>query len=254
MRLLLHSIGVTIILVGLNLGSVHAQKENFVLLYNFDKDEGGTVSDLSGKGNDGGATDCEWTADGKFGGGIVYNGTSSVIEVPHDDSLLPGGDQMTIMAWYKPTSLAAGYPAIARKGSVAQKGWGFDMPNGNIRGFIYLAATQAAVIATGSTILETDQWQHVAMVYDGEEIRVYLDGELDGSADCSGDINENDFSVWISKKADEANFFDGVMDDLAILNVALTEEQLKSYMEGGVNLAVEPSGKLASSWGEIRNP
>jgi hypothetical protein len=160
---------------------------------------------------------------------------------------------MTIIAWYKPTSHPAGYPAIARKGAVAEKGWGFDMPNGNLRGFIYLAATQAAVIATGGSVLETDEWQHVAMIYDGEEIRVYLNGEVDGSADCSGDINENSFSVWISKKADENNFLDGTMDDLAILNVALTEAQLRTYMDGGVNMAVEYPGKLATSWGEIKN-
>lgn len=241
-----------IVTVSLGFGLAHAQEENIVLLYKFDEDMGDTAVDLSGKGNDGVITDAEWTPDGKFGGGIVFNGTSSVIEVPHDDSLLPGGDQITIMAWYNPASLPAGYPAIARKGAVAEMGWGFDTPNGNLRGFVYLAATQAAVIATGSSVLETDEWQHVAMIYDGEEIRVYLNGKLDGNIDCSGDINENGSSVWISKKANENNFLDGIMDDLAILNVALTEAQLKAFMNGGISMAVESSGKLAISWGQIK--
>ena len=245
--------GLAVFLIALLMisGGVHAQEPSFVLLYNFDEGEGDVVKDLSEKGNDGSIANCEWTADGKFGGGIEFDGASSVIEVPHNDSLNPGGDQITVMAWYKPFSLTASYPPIARKGSVAEKGWGFDIPTNTLRAWVINEAQQG-ILTTGANALELEVWQHVAMVYDGEEIRAYINGELDGSVECSGDINENEGSLWIAKKADESQYLHGVMDELAILNIALTEEQISTYMKEGVKTAVEALGKLVATWGKIK--
>lgn len=245
-------IAITTILISLSFG--YAQQEHFILFYSFEEQKGDRVIDLSERGNDGDITDAKWTADGKFGGGMAFNGKTSFIEVPDDASLDPGGDGITIMAWYKPLSFPAGHPPIARKGRVGAGvgGWGFDTPNGTLRGFVYLAKTGQAVIAQGSSTMVLEEWNHVTMVYDGKEIRVYLNGEVDGSIKASGDINTNDGSVWISKKANENIYLDGVMDELAILNIALTEAEIKKYMSEGISLAVEASGKLAVTWGLIK--
>ena len=106
---------------------------------------------------------------------MVFNGASSLIEVLHHDSLLPGGDELTIEAWFKPASFPGGHPVIARKGSVAESGWGFDTPGGKIRGFVY-TAPGAAAVAQGATPMEVDTWHHLAMVYDGEESRITVNG------------------------------------------------------------------------------
>ncbi len=245
------------VFMSLSLVSVHAQQGNFVLLYTFDTDDGGVVKDLSGKGNDGQITDAVWTADGKFGGGMEFNGTTSLIEVPHDASLNPGGDQMSIMAWYKPLSFPAGHPPIARKGQVgAGVGcWGFDTPNGEPRGFTYMAVDGAAKIAQSATAMTEGEWNHLAMAYDGTKISVYVNGQLAGSTDITGDINENNaVPVWIGKKATEDIFLHGIMDDLAILNVGLSEAQIINYMENGLadTSSVDASGKLSICWGDIK--
>ena len=227
-----------------------AFEEETVLLYLFDEETADEATDLSELENHGEITDAEWTADGKNGGALVFDGASSLIEVPHHDSLSPGGDELTIEAWFKPTSFPAGHPPIARKGSVAESGWGFDTPGGKIRGFVY-TAPGAAAVAQGTTTMKLDTWHHVAMVYDGEEVRIYLDGELDGEVARKGDINENQASVWIGKKANENIWLDGMLDELRILNVAITEEQIQEDMEGIV-FAVEVTGKLTTTWGRIK--
>ena len=92
------------------------------------------------------------------------------------------------------------------------------------------------------------------MVYDGKEIKVYLDGKLDGKVARSGNINKNDASVWIGKKANEANWLHGVLDELVILNVALSEKEVQENMTG-IRLAVAPSQKLPwapTTWGAIK--
>ena len=227
-----------------------AFEEETVLIYLFDEETADEATDLSEFENHGEITDAEWTEDGKNGGALVFDGASSLIEVPHHDSLVPGGDELTVEAWFKPASFPAGHPPIARKGSVAESGWGFDTPGGKIRGFVY-TAPGAAAVAQGTTVMKEDTWHHVAMVYDGEEIRIYLDGELDGEVARKGDINENDASVWIGKKANENIWIDGTLDEIRILNIAITEDQIQEDMEGIV-FAVEVTGKLTTTWGRIK--
>jgi hypothetical protein len=230
--------------------SFAAQEENTVLLYLFDKDTKDKAEDLSPEKHPGKIIDAKWRSDGKFGGGLEFNGKSSLIEVPHHASLQPGGDKLTVEAWFKPASFPGGHPPIARKGSVAESGWGFDTPGGKPRGFVYTAPGNAAV-AQGASTMKLNAWNHLAMVYDGKEVRVYLDGQLDGSIARSGNINKNDASVWIGKKANENIWLDGILDELVILNVALSEKEIQENMKG-ISLAVAPSGKLATAWGAIK--
>ena len=238
------------ILFCLGVNSFAAFEEETVILYLFDEEVADEATDLSEFENHGEITDGEWTKDGKIGGAMVFDGASSLIEVPHHESLIPGGDELTIEAWFKPASFPGGHPPIARKGSVPESGWGFDTPGGKIRGFVYTAPGDP-VVTQGATPMKEDTWHHLAMVYDGAEIRIYLDGELDGKAPRKGDINENDASVWIGKKANESIWLDGTLDELRILNIAITEEQIQEDMEGIV-FAVEVTNKLTTTWGRIK--
>ncbi len=46
----------------------------------------------------------------------------------------------------------------------------------------------------------------------------------------------------------------GALDELAILNRALDEAEIESLMGGIIEaLSVEPAGKLATLWGDIRS-
>jgi len=237
--------------IGVGVNGFAELEENTVLLYLFDEEAADEATDVSEFENHGEITDAEWTEDGKNGGALVFDGATSLIEVPHHDSLLPGGDALTIEAWFKPASFPGGHPPIARKGSVAESGWGFDTPGGKIRGFVYTAPGDP-VVAQGATPMKLDTWHHLAMVYDGEEVRIYLDGELDGEVPRKGDINENEASVWIGKKANESVWLDGTLDELRILNVAISEEQIQADMEG-ITFAVEATGKLTTTWGQIKS-
>ncbi len=240
------------LLLCLGMNCFAAFEEETVLLYLFDEETADEATDLSEFENHGEITDAEWTKDGKLGGALVFDGASSLIEVPHHESLFPGGDELTIEAWFKPNTFPAGHPPIARKGSVPESGWGFDTPGGKIRGFVYTAPGDP-VVAQGATQMKLDTWHHLAMVYDGAEIRIYLDGELDGEAPRKGDINKNDASVWIGKKAIESVWLDGTLDELRILNIAITEEQIQKDMEEGITFAVEVTGKLTTTWGRIKS-
>ena len=165
--------------------NAEAKIEHLVLYYDYEKDPGNKIEDLSQVKNHGTATKTKWLKNGKFGGGLEFDGKTSVIEVPHHDKLNPGGDQLTIIAWYMPLSFPGGHPPIARKGQVgAGVGcWGFDTPGGKPRGFIYKAKDGQASVAQGQEAMAKDKWNHLAMAYDGKKIQIYLNGKVIGSQD-----------------------------------------------------------------------
>ena len=236
--------------------NAEANIEHLILYFDYDKDSGDKIEDLSKVKNHGTAKKTKWLKDGKFGGGLEFDGKTSEIQVPHHNKLNPGGDQLTIIAWYMPYSFPGGHPPIARKGQVGEGVgcWGFDTPGGKPRGFIYQAKDGKASVAQGQEAMTEDKWNHVAMAYDGKKIQIYLNGKVIGSQDTTGNINENNkVPVWIGKKANEGIWLNGMMDDLAIFNVGLTAAEVKSYMNNGLTLAVNPRAKLAISWAELKH-
>ena len=48
------------------------------------------------------------------------------------------------------------------------------------------------------------------------------------------------------------HFFKGLIDELKIFKGALTQAQVKDEMNEGIKLAVSPTGKLTTTWGNIK--
>jgi hypothetical protein len=95
-----------------------------------------------------------------------------------------------------------------------------------------------------------EEWHHVAATYDAEsgDAIVYLDGEEDAKGSFHGEITPNTNVVWIGRG--NKPYFDGIYDEVAIWNVALSQAEILHAMN--TLHAVEPSGKLASTWGRIK--
>lgn len=70
------------------------------------------------------------------------------------------------------------------------------------------------------------EWHHVASVWDGNEVRIYVDGVLAGSAPASGiefDSSPVSIGAGVGGMGD-ANFFAGTLDELRIYDVALSDD------------------------------
>ena len=61
---------------------------------------------------------------------------------------------------------------------------------------------------------------------------------------------------FIGTRPNDTGNFNGLMDDIALLDRALSEDEIKTIMDDGLEagaLAVSPQGKAATTWGALKS-
>ena len=87
-----------------------------VASYSFDEGSGTTVADSSGTSNTGTVVNTAWTASGKYGSALTFNGTNALVTVPSSSSLqLTTG--MTLEAWVNPSTVSSAWRDVIYKGN-----------------------------------------------------------------------------------------------------------------------------------------
>ena len=236
--------------------------ETIVGIWKFDEGTGNTAKDSSGNGNDGELMNKPKWVNGKFGKALEFDG-SNFVDMGNDESLQFDGD-VTIVVWVKPESVGAGRQNIVCKsyggeGCLTQEAdgrlsfyWG-DC-GANCQPYVEVARP-----APGTFV--DDEWIHVAETRNVEkrEYKMYKDGEVTaqdkwvkcGAHPC-GDSSPSDLNLFIGHGY--AGKYRGIIDDVAIFNVVLSEDEIKSIMEEGLEdaFAVSPTGKLTTTWAILK--
>jgi hypothetical protein len=188
----------------------------------------GNANDESGNGNNGLVNGATFVAD-RFGNpraACLFNGHSDYIEIPNSSSFyLP--NQITISLWLKLQSDAPYYYPyhIIEK----QDAWGIGQRGNDIHG------SNGPWEGVWSLNLEFNRFLHYVLSYDGNTIKVYINGILNGSKAQSGLINTNSNNIFIGKYSLSGNYyFDGIIDDIRVYNRSLNDNEISSlYHEGG---------------------
>jgi hypothetical protein len=92
------------------------------------------------------------------------------------------------------------------------------------------------------------------LVYDGKTVDFYLDGSSEADGKLTGNINIVSDPVIMGTNV-HPEWYSGLLDEVAIFSVALTEDLISSIMKKGLEsaFAVSPAGKLATTWGNIKS-
>lgn len=247
LKLSLISLFVITIFISLISKDIYAQEEaNLVGMWIFEG-SGDRIVDSSGNGNDGEMFGgVERTDDGKFGKGVWFDGKKAHIDIKDSEDLHT--ETFTLLSWFKLEEATGSWQTIFGKqsggsgliievaaGGVLNTGFGGDW------------------LCTGETVIDDGKWHHVASVYDGESVQLYIDGSLDMETTGGTRPPENTMPLRIGGSPDIGEMFCGPIDEVAFFDVPLTEEEIQNLMEGFANLlAVEPENKLAVSWGSIK--
>ncbi len=227
-----------------------------VLELHFDEGAGDNVADTSGEGNDGKIVGAEWT-EGKVGKALEFDGAGAHVEIP-DSQSLQITDDMTVASWVLFHSLGASgnHDAIIAKGNT----WSFITFGRSNPPYQFawwdntaknLMPGEPKWIASG-WVPEVDTWYHLAVTMkSGDRLLFYRDGEIIEESPYPLSIPAGAGSaIWVGKGNGNTENFGGIIDEVMILNEALSLEGVRSLMIG--SSAVQPSGKLTTTWAGVK--
>ena len=80
---------------------------------------------------------------------------------------------------------------------------------------------------TSATPLDTKRWYHVAAVYDGINVYLYLNGQNIGSIATTGSIVDTSKLTIGRSPSASTNFFKGKIDEVRVFNTGLTDNQVQ---------------------------
>lgn len=134
---------------------------------------------------------------------------------------LPDGP-MTLEAWLQPSGTSGYQGAIAKtQGSE----YAFFYDEGLIDFSVHLGGEYHTV--RSSNPLSTDRLSHVAGVFDGKELRLYIDGKQVSSQPATGKRKRNQLPLWIGadpgRDGDASRPFSGLIDEVRLSSVAVYE-------------------------------
>ena len=225
----------------------------------FNEGKGGTAADASGNGNDGEIHGAKWV-DGKFGKALEFNGTDNWVEVPHSNTVgFKAGVSFTITLHFKGPKVAGALVGKNYEDTSQVLPW-YLLWNGGADNKVTLYLRDSASTsfrADGLTDIGDDKWHFVVGRADADagKASIWIDGKMEAEVD----FNEKDGYgtgegvFHVGRHYDR--YTEGIIDDVALFNVALEEEDIEFLMENGVEVAaaVEPVNKLTTTWGRIKN-
>lgn len=259
------SILVSAVIVALfvTIGSGYAFKENIVVAWLMEEGAGKKVADSTGNHKDGEIVGkAEWV-DGKFGKALRFDGSTTYVQIPFnpDFQVLNEGD-ITFAAWFKTEVLPA------ERGSYIAGFQQMDL-NGIGRNWLALGPNSGATDETYSYLgngfalavpPEVGEWYHFALVAkeegDVDTLQAYSNGKPEMDSVALGiETCEGDYLIGCHKAKTPLNFWEGIIDEVVIINKALTEAQISELMNKGVSgvLAVEGKDKLTTTWGVLKS-
>lgn len=142
------------------------------------------------------------------------------VSVASSELQLPDGP-FTLEAWVKPDRFKGRQGIVAKtEGSE----FGFFANGGELAFPVHLDGAYVEP-KSGETRMRVGEWQHVAGVFDGAELRLYLDGRLVGRAEADGKRTPNDLPLVVGGDVNNrgrcTSSFDGLIDEVRLSRSAV---------------------------------
>jgi len=172
---------------------------------------------------------------------IEYQGDDDYVEVPNDP-ILGGMPEVTVSLFVLYTSTAG-------------EQWPLSHEATDTYWFRLTGGTQDCGITNdaGTTVWITDaftpsanEWIYLTLTYDGSKIRIYKDSKFLTDANQSGNVDTTADPLYIGAYNDANYFVNGIIDEVKIYTVALSEEEIRKDMLN-YHRSVSP-GDLVGWW------
>jgi beta-lactam-binding protein with PASTA domain len=217
--------------------------DGLVLALGFDEANGTVAIDSSVVARNGTLRQATMTrAPGRFGNAVVFDGANDWVTVTDTtNSPLDLRNAMTIEAWVNPTALSGWETVVLkeRAGGLTYALYAHDgapLTDGTAvpAGYNRIGIEDRRIGGTSALALNT--WTHLALTYDGQNQRLYVNGVLVQTRAQTGLNIQNNGALRIGGNNQFVNeFFSGMIDEVRIYQTVRTQEQIQSDMTRPIN-------------------
>ena len=209
-------------------------------------------------------------APGKVGQAFSLDGVDDYVEVPNGPALNPT-NAITVEAWYKPTVAFAGAGAnpIVTKPYTSHTppyyqyhlwvtGDQYSSPSsrGTFGFYVTVGGTNVPV-RTPPDFWTVGQWYHLAGIYDGSSVKLYVNGILITSTPASENMTDYGQKLCIGRNpnlSDAGSWTPGLVDEVSIYNRALSSTEIGAiYAAGRAGKWAWPQTELTASDGSTND-
>lgn len=206
----------------------------------------GTVAhDSSGHRNEGHVEGAQWKQ-GRFQGGLGFNGEAAAVSVPASSSLEPAS--VSISAWVNSSTSPGVDKYILAKGANGCLAASYGLYTGINGGLEFYVSTGQGLSWTLSPDagqgVWNGQWHNVIGTYDGSSVRLYLDGRQVASG--TPDTAPISYGLPTSNELQIGNYpgcsnlgFTGSIDEVKVFNRALSTGEIA--LGAGLSRLLPPS-------------
>lgn len=212
--------------------------------WSFDQEDG--VKDLSGNGHNGIIHGNPLFVDGRRGEALEFNGLNDYVAIPHDPAISEL-ETLSVAAWIQAKRHGT-WVAVIEKGVHENWSYGFFVePDGTLSFEISTSPNNNLICCVGDVELNIGEWYHIFGSYDGEFVRVYVNGKLEGTMKASDPVHITEGLPLTIGSRNGRNHFTGIVDELALWDSAI------SVNEAMHPFPVQSRDKLPTTWSMIKS-
>ncbi len=178
---------------------------------------------------------CPILAPSVRGNGLSFNGSNTFAYSQSNVKL--DSDKFSISVWVKPTGDNSAYARIVEKGGInSLSGFGLEyrpeiasVKTNKVR----LAVWKIAPFTIDSTSdVSTNTWTHIVGTYESGVSKIYINGILENTrTGVQMSTSTRGITIGRSALVTEGNYFNGLIDELAFYNHALSEAEVKDLYD-----------------------
>jgi hypothetical protein len=166
-----------------------------------------------------------WAGKAQLPGGdysLSLNGSTGYVNIPASGSLNISGP-ITIEAWIKTNSTTTQQGIIERYDwNAFAGGYGLRLTAAGTLAFFTVENSSQYDFLESAAPVTAGAWHHVAGVYNGAQLRIFIDGALVGSQTATITPMNGTGSLRIGARGDDAAFkFNGLIDETRFTSAAL---------------------------------
>jgi hypothetical protein len=165
---------------------------------------------------------------------LHFDGVNDHVRVENASQFISGSNGISMTGWFKSDDLAYGRALMSFRGGGSGTGemYLIRLNNGLIEARFISTAGFHEVVAPAGT-MQTGVWQHVAWVYTGTHVRLYVDGNLIGQNAASGTITSTNrpFTIGRSILTDLNFYFHGGIDEVTLWSKGLSENEILDIID-----------------------